>query len=174
MDKILIDNFFNDPDKVRTFALSREYNESTIRDGWKGFRMLINEKNVMHFIKHRLTEIDFKFDNLHFNTFFHYSTENNRKELGGPIGEHEYHRDVTEWAGVIYLTPNPVASAGTSFLYDDGKTEDVENVYNRLIFYPGNILHRPSDVFGKDINDGRLTLTIFGNIINTKKDKTLL
>ena len=51
---------------------------------------------------------------------------------------------------------------GTSIL-DGSKNQivSVENVYNRLIAYPGNHIHGPSDLFGSDMKDGRITVTFF-------------
>jgi hypothetical protein len=40
-------------------------------------------------------------------------------------------------------------------------TDTIGNVFNRLVFYPGNMFHKSNDYFGTDIRDGRLTQIFF-------------
>ena len=72
-----------------------------------------------------------------------------------------WHEDKGElFAGVVYLTENPNLNSGT-ILQLNGKEVVIENVFNRLVTYRSNILHRPQGVFGDSINNARLTLTFF-------------
>lgn len=74
---------------------------------------------------------------------------------------------VFDYAGVLYLTPNPPANSGTIFYNDKGEEIDyVENVYNRLTIYPSTTLHRIKESFGDSKDNGRLTYTVFVRLTN--------
>jgi hypothetical protein len=84
------------------------------------------------------------------------------------VGKKNTHRDYGfDYAGVLYLAPNPQKNSGTSFYNDLGEeTGYLENVYNRLVIYPANELHSLKESFGNDINNGRLTFTFFCKLKN--------
>jgi hypothetical protein len=164
MNHILIDNFLENPDLIRSIALSKQYVKASKETGWKGYRIVMDDTKLIDYIKNKLIEIDNKFKNIILETYFHYSLDDTYKKL---------HKDETQWAGVIYLTPNPPKNCGTTLHDDTGVLENIiDNVYNRFILYNGSTIHGIQDTFGDDINNGRLTLTIFGNI--NKKEKTFL
>lgn len=92
------------------------------------------------------------------------------------------HADVNNtWAGVLYLTPDAPLSGGTALYrhkqtgdvidkgelyesYDYTKwdvTDQVGNIYNRLVLYRGDLFHASVDYFGSDNQDGRLIQTFF-------------
>jgi hypothetical protein len=166
MNYILIDDFFNEPDMVRQLALSMEYTKSSKKTGWKGYRTTINDDGIKNYIKYKLIKIDKKFENLLIDEiFFHYTLEENRNDL-----KERLHKDATDWAGVIYLTPNPIKNSGTTLHNDNADLEvTIDNVYNRFVFYDGKKLHGPQDTFGSSIENARFTLTIFANINKNKK-----
>jgi hypothetical protein len=143
-----------------------EYVKSSKKTGWKGYRVIINNDDIKKYIKYKLIEIDKKFENLLIDEiFFHYILEENRNDL-----KKRLHKDTTDFAGVIYLTPNPPKNSGTTLHNDNTNLENViDNVYNRFIFYDGKKLHGPQDTFGNSIENGRLTLTMFANISKNKK-----
>jgi hypothetical protein len=88
--------------------------------------------------------------------------------------QYRLHKDPSEWAGVIYLNPNPKENSGTTLHNDNGEMMyNIENKYNRFIFYQGNILHGVLDTFGDNLENSRLTITIFGDTID-KTNKTLI
>jgi hypothetical protein len=171
MNYILIDNFFKNPDVIRQFALSKEYIKSSKKTGWKGYRTNIDDVELVNYIKNKLIEIDDKFKNLVISeSYFHYSLESTKDELKGNFEKNRLHKDESELAGVIYLTPNPIKNSGTTLHNDNTDLEDViDNVYNRFIFYDGKKLHGPQDTFGNSIENARFTLTIFANISKNKK-----
>lgn len=86
------------------------------------------------------------------------------------------HRDPeNRWAGVLHLSKNYPEGHGTVFYKEepDGKMKKtifVEGVFNRLILYRTNILHRSGvHGFGNNVENGRLTQvwffhTEFGNL----------
>lgn len=171
MNYILIDNFFKEPDDVRKLALSKEYTKSSNKTGWKGYRTNIDDIELVNYIKNKLIEIDDKFKNLEISeSYFHYSLESTKDELSDNFEKRRLHRDTTEWAGVIYLTPNPTKNSGTTLHNDNGDLmHTIDNIFNRFVFYRGNILHGVQDTFGSSIENARFTVTIFGSIIKSKK-----
>lgn len=162
IDQIIqIDNFLAKPDATREMALKMKYTAADETTGWKGFRALeqssYNDKLVTH-LKERL---DGSLYSSNFDTYFHYCLEDTKKTLD--YNKSKIHRDSgRDYAGVIYLTPNPKLNSGTVFYDDEYRPiHRVENVYNRLVFYPSRILHSIEEPFGDCIENGRLTFTIF-------------
>lgn len=167
---ILRDNFFKNVDDVRNYALSLNYNTPTKNDGWKGYRVRIDDFEILNYIKLELIKIDSKFSNFEFDIFFHYTTSNIKNSIKN-FEKDRLHKDLKEWAGVIYLSPNPIPNSGTTLHDDDGKLLfNIENKYNRLILYKGDILHGVLDTFGDNIENSRLTITLFGD----NKNKNLI
>jgi hypothetical protein len=174
MDYILIDNFFENVDDVRSIALSSNYTKSNEETGWKGFRAPIIDVDIISTINNKLIEFDSKFKDIILQHFFHYTLDNTKNEQVDFLKE-RFHKDGFDWAGVVYLTPNPPPNSGT-IIFDRFKnpTIKIENIYNRFVFYNGNTLHGVEDTFGNNIIDGRMTVTLFGMLDNTKKIKTLI
>ena len=101
------------------------------------------------------------------------------------------HHDDTEWAGVLYLTPDPILDSGTSIYrhketlnYKYSSTDSIDynnsedarnldkwepvlsssNIYNRLVLYKGDMYHRSTIAgFGTTKETGRLFQTFFFN-----------
>jgi|LakMenEpi03Aug12_release.lakeMendotaPanAssembly.Ray.scaffolds.fasta_scaffold05559_8 hypothetical protein len=163
---IIIDNFLDNVDEIREEALLLDYTKSLPEsEGWKGFRCLNGNMLTLDLhekIKEKLVETNIKFDNCDMRCFFHYTLEEHN------VGKKNTHRDYGfDYAGVLYLAPNPQKNSGTSFYNDLGEeTGYLENVYNRLVIYPANELHSLKESFGNDINNGRLTFTFFCKLKN--------
>lgn len=172
---ILIDDFFEDPDMIREEALSMDYTESSSKTGWKGFRTELKNGTIKEYILKKLSDINEEFKYLKIDCFLHYSIDSTKLKLKNNFEKSRLHKDLTGWAGVIYLYPTPPKNSGTTLHHDNGEmTHKFENRYNRFVFYRGDILHGVEDTFGDNINNGRLTITIFGDILNNKKEKTLI
>lgn len=179
-DYIVIDNALESPDEVRDELLKMEFysNEEFTLEGmrvgndkekptgnWRGFR---TKDLVNYFPAHakRLAEP------LLTRAFgFNLSLGSNSVALFGHIAtsrmdsyvnyKTRWHIDVCEsFAGVIYLNKEAPKDTGT-FLKLKNKTLKIPNVYNRFVLYKSNIRHRPGAFFGSDINNSRLTLTVF-------------
>ena len=60
----------------------------------------------------------------------------------------------------VYLHPDPPENTGTTLIIDEA-SHSIENKYNRLISYDAKITHAPTDLFGYNIESGRLTITFF-------------
>ena len=179
---IIIDNFYNDIDDVRTMALKQEFN---IKGNYPGIRTrsFANNNIKKMFEQYIGKKIIYWPDE--YNGSFQYTT----KDMDSWV-----HRDVTNWAGIIYLTPNAPLVAGTAFfkhkstgienleeynnsvkeiqeeLNNDGQNMDkweiidyVGNKYNRLVLFQGSINHRSMEYFGDNKENGRLFQTWFFN-----------
>lgn len=173
LDYTLIDDFFTDVDVIRENALSSKYNKSFTDWGSNGFRTQIFDDKLLEFIQLKLIEIDENFKSLKLRVYYHYCLENTKSEMIN-FKKNRLHKDPSEWAGVIYLTPNPKKNSGTTLHNEYGEmVYNIENKYNRFIFYRGTTLHGVLDTFGDNLENSRLTITIFGDTID-KTNKSLI
>jgi Family of unknown function (DUF6445) len=178
---IVIDNFYINPESVRDFALKQTYYENHLpRKHTKSFatndHKLFFENIILSFAG-KITDFSHKY-----NGSFQYA---NAHKLGW------CHYDQLDWAAIVYLTPDAQHDCGTSFyeFYDgtrcknDLKNDEHENtlntfkfdttkwteidrvgnVFNRLVLYNAKLYHRPTNLFGNEIDDGRLTQVFFFN-----------
>jgi hypothetical protein len=159
---IIIDNFLKEPDRIREEGLELDYTKAQPNSySWKGFRCLCTNMvdiELNELIHNKLNEIDPKFIGSNLRCFFHYTLN---EDMLNTI-----HTDgIFDYAGVLYLTPNPPLNSGTIF-YDNNNVEIdyVENVYNRLTIYPATIRHSIKESFGDNNNNGRLVYIIFLSI----------
>jgi hypothetical protein len=174
---IVIDEFYNNPNDVREFALSQEFD---VTGNWPGTRTktFINEstketiQKILQDVSGNVTDWQ---ANDGYTGSFQLTTSMDRSWI---------HADsYNTWAGVLYLTPDAPLSGGTGIfrykktgsMMEDGTdlsgvTQDmtkwelvdrVGNVYNRLVLYRGNNYHMSLDYFGKDKEDGRLFQLFF-------------
>ena len=175
---ICIDNFYNDPDEVRRVALNAEYSTEGNYPGIRTKPMMTD--SMEQIIKDAINlNQEYNFGKQYCGSF-QYTTAFDRSWI---------HADgTTEWAGVLYLTPNAPPSSGTGFFkfkeggytrytgdkamdkYIDSCSQDltkwekiteVANVYNRLIIYDATQFHMSLDYFGTNINNARLFQTFF-------------
>ncbi len=163
----IVDDFFENIDEIRELSLKADYkrHQDVEGVGWKGFRADITKETypqLFDYMHRRLHRLNPKFVGKKILLHFHYCLECTKDLCYPSFEEIKLHKDHSNLAGVIYLTPNPKPDSGTS-LYSDDKSivNHVENIYNRLVIYPSDILHGPQDMFGETIEDGRMTLTIF-------------
>lgn len=159
-----INNFFQNPNFIRKIALKQKYFSPDIDHGWKGFRCKIPEclSKYNLIIKQNVCELfNKKFEDYDIDSYFHYSTSETKKTCQPSFEEYKYHVDDAEYAGIIYLNPDPPPNTGTTFLNKYHDQIFIDNVYNRLVCYQANILHGPTDLFGYDMKTGRLTFTFF-------------
>ena len=175
------ENFFSNIEKIRNIALTSKFYSPTeieSRVNWRGFRtkelstfkneLLIESKN---FILDEITK-KFKLKNPFIETFFHLTYDDTKNTLDN-FDNDKWHQDHNyTHAGVVYLTPNPPTKSGTSIILDEmrgllpgvsdrGVRIDIENCYNKIFAYPSYHTHAPTDFFGDNIENGRITLTFF-------------
>lgn len=171
MNFIEIDNILPNPDLIRLQALGLEYTKSD-SNGWKGYRCLSKENplrdELTDIIKDKVIQHDWIFENANWDCYFHYTTKDD-------VGENKIHQDfLRDFAGVVYLTPNPPNNSGTLFYDEYGSViHSSTNIYNKLVLYPADIWHSIDTTFGDDIDTGRLTFTIFVNL-KQKETKTFI
>lgn len=174
----VVDNFYEDPFKIREYALGLEY--STDLNYYKGARS--NNQYIFEGTKETFENIMGE----KINRFEEHSMCGRFQILTAedPI---VYHHDDQKWAAMIYLTPEAPFSSGTKLLanrkskarsfedlgydtafeggfYDGTKFEVVDvigNVFNRLIIFNSLCFHAAAEYFGKDKNTGRLTHLFF-------------
>jgi hypothetical protein len=165
---LIQDNFLDSVDEVRKIALSSHYNSSEdsnfLNVYWRGYR---TEPLKMKEIATKILVSVCKFYNLNLpeydiTTYFHLYYERT-KETAYDYENHKYHKDCeADYAGLIYLTPNPPLGTGTSILDgNENKIVNVENVYNRIVVYPGNMTHAPTNLFGDAKENARMVLPFF-------------
>jgi len=185
---IIVDDFYNNVDDVREFALQQDFK---VDGNYPGHRTVsfINESiktAISNIVSPYAGNITWWGDN--YTGAYQYTTQHDRSWI---------HADqTTMWAGVCYLTPNAPYSSGTglfrhktsglraavknpdgsydqdilSAIYKDSRDmtkwelmDVVGNVYNRLVIYRGDLFHMSLDYFGSDRYDGRLFQTFFFN-----------
>ena len=163
---IVIDNFLDDPDRMRFHALNLDFDrvQPTV-PGVRSMRLggaLQTEVEDKLKIAFGCKEIiwDMTQDTLCFQSCME-GTETwiHRDSQGENQGE---------WAAVLYLTPNPVLDSGTGIYEspDHDMNIGVGNVYNRLVAYRGKMLYHRSIVpgFGNTLETSRLTQTFFFDV----------
>ena len=180
---MIVDNFYANPHEVRETALKQDF---AVEGNYPGYRTKAqNTDDVKKYVQNLI------YDNAgnitwwsaeEYNGAFQYTTSHMRSWI------HADH--TTNWAMVIYLTPNAPLSAGTGLFKhlptgclkapDDNDLrarieadgQDITkwalhavagNVFNRAVIYRGNFYHMSMDYFGKNLQDGRLFQTFFFN-----------
>lgn len=173
---IIIDDFYSNPDGVRSFALSQEFSQ---RGNYPGHRTksFITEdtkdciQNIIRNAGGLVTNWNIE-DGL--TGSFEYATAADRSWI------HTDHFNT--WAGVCYLTPNAPLTGGTGLFrhkatgasraselasyesqdYTKWELSDIiANRYNRLVLYRSDLFHTSLDYFGKDLQTGRLFQLFF-------------
>lgn len=187
----LIDNFLENPDQTREMALEMRYDFIADYPGMRSNGLnaedsLIFKNKFEKILNVRITRWDM-FDgnkSQHMNTCYQLCLLNEKTWV---------HHDYTDWAAVLYLTPNADMDSGTGFFRhiktgatewkkndpttDLNKTEsmykmdeweivaEVKNIYNRLILYKANQYHRSMKPgFGNNYLNGRLTQVFFFDV----------
>jgi hypothetical protein len=187
VESLVIDQFYNDVDDVRAFALEQEF---AVRGNFPGQRTVsfLNDstKNVIqNIIRPFAGEVTWWGGD--YSGSYQYTVAHDRSWI---------HSDyTTNWAGVCYLTPDAPLTSGTGLYrlketgmrswnnleHSDEENREalhnkysqdytkwdlvdrIGNVYNRLILYRGDLFHVSMDYFGSSKFDGRLFQLFFFN-----------
>jgi Family of unknown function (DUF6445) len=178
---IVVDAFYNDPHDVREVALNSDF---CVRGNYPGLRTgpFLHDgiRNAIQLIVR--WPITFWPEDT-YNGAFQYTTVNDRTWV------HSDH--TTNFAGVLYLTPDAPPQAGTAFFRhistkldyypsdpalqklcdaDAGdpskwlKTDTVANVFNRLLLFDSTRFHASEQSFGEGRADARLFQTFFFSV----------
>ncbi len=177
---IITDDFYNDPDSVRNYALSQSFE---VRGNYPGLRtqpyLPQDVKNAIQYIVYNAGgKVTDWMESSGYTGAFQICTALDRTWI---------HADnYNTWAAVCYLTPDAPLSSGTALYrhkqskefekldndaaqsdgYDYTKWEIadyVANKYNRIVMYRGNLYHASLDYFGDNFKNGRLFQTFFFN-----------
>lgn len=155
---VVVDNFLDNPDLVRANALNLEFVGTGTFPGVRSDRA---DEDYERYIKEKIEKIlnckikDFVQDSFRF-------------QLCTETAETWVHKDESEWAGILYLTPSAPPEAGTGIYLPDGNDwkliTGIGNIYNRLALYRGTHFHRSIvPGFGTNKETGRLTQLFFFN-----------
>ena len=172
---IITDDFYSNPDQVREFALSQDFDVTGNYPGSRT-RSFLNEDTKQAIIR-IIQNAGGNVTNWHeadgLTGSFQITTSSDRSWI---------HSDYFNgWAGVLYLTPNAPYSGGTGLyrhkasgnhyrIDTDYESQDmtkwdlfdvIGNRYNRLVMYRGNMFHSSLDYFGSNKLDGRLFQLFF-------------
>lgn len=174
---VVVDNFYENPDSIRNFALTKEFHYHV--EYHKGKRT--DEVYLFPGLKESFEDI------LHckIKDFHHYGV-NGCFQYCIAGDQLVYHYDGQEYAGIIFLTPNAPPQAGTSFyrskhtknmkcngddhiVFNNGYLDPTEfevvdvvgNVYNRLVLFDAKMFHAASTYFGNTKENGRLFQLFF-------------
>jgi hypothetical protein len=178
------ENFFEDPDGIRKFALSQKFYPSETHPtggNWPGLRTefyhTLNEDKYYDFTSKIYKVMGWKSGKeSYFETMFQLCVE---KDGTSWIHNDRMDQNFTH-VGIVYLTPDAPKNAGTIFYEPKAKEDEArlikeevsdpdlfdevaisENKYNKLIMYNPESWHKSDVYFGKDLYDGRLTLVAF-------------
>jgi hypothetical protein len=188
-DIIIIDDFFNNPIELREDALSKKFDNL---GNYPGMRTIgVNENQSLN-LKNKFQEI-LNLEIIDWSTYAPGKQNMNTcYQLCLEYDDSWVHHDGTDWAAIVYLTPDPVLDSGTGFFLhastkiskwdknnDDNdmnknpilrKQEDwichteIKNVFNRCVLYKGSLYHRSMKPgFGRNYLQGRLTQVFFFN-----------
>ena len=174
---IVVDDFYNNPDEVREFALSQPFDvtgnypgartKNFFNDSTKQTIQKLLPENVVNWLDGQEEYTgDYQITSGYHSSWIHNDAYNN-------------------WTGVLYLTPNAPTSGGTGFFRSkiDGsltgtnhdslpdsvwsdvskwdKVAEVGNIYNRIVLFRADQWLTSLDYFGSGPEDGRLTQVFF-------------
>jgi hypothetical protein len=177
---LVVDDFYSDPDSVRAFALQQTLVQHPN-----------NHKGIRSDTVYRFPGLKERFETL-LGTPIHgwedYGT-NGCFQINVAGEQPVYHADTQTYAGVIFLTPDSPAQAGTQFYrskdgirkpdaihhasvfkggyYDSTRFEKIDvvgNIYNRLVLFDAHMIHAADTYFGKTREDGRLIQLFFFDV----------
>ena len=176
----IVDDFYQDPDSVREFAMAQEF-QADIR-WYKGLRTRQQFRPwVLRQAFERIMGVSISnWDDHGYNGCFQITTAEDPQV---------YHHDTQRWAAMIYLTPDAPITSGTRLhrsrinqarhwsqgqdvmdqafsvgFYDSTKWDTIDsagNLYNRLVIMDAQHIHSAGDYFGTAPETGRLTHLFF-------------
>ena len=173
---IVVDNFYSNPDGVRSFALQQEFSQRGNYPGQRTKSFVTND--TLDEIARQIRNAGGLVTNWNIEDgltgSFEIATASDRSWI------HTDHYNT--WAGIIYLTPDAPLSGGTGlFQYkktgarysaelSEYESQDytkwelcdvISNKYNRLVMYRSDQFHTSLDYFGDDLATGRLFQLFF-------------
>jgi len=186
----IVDNFYEDPDAVRDFALKQKFFPG---EGAVGSRT--RKQFFFKGVKESFEEIMGKKILEEGDHSWYWPGINGRFQWSPAGTERVYHCDEQQYAAMVYLTPDAPPETGTNFFRhkETGKRHNLDidwasgegakvfpgdtfldktryetvdsigNVYNRLVIFDGGMIHSASEYFGSKIENSRLHHMFFFN-----------
>ena len=139
----VVDDFFEDPDSIRAFALEQQYQKD--QEGrWPGARAFsleqINNQLFQHTCR-RMLGIFWDVGNIP----LHWSAHGTFQQVGREYGEGWIHQDADSLiTAIVYLTPNSSTAAGTSIYRRKNITVPLNPQYEvakRTAYLSGHMTH---------------------------------
>ncbi len=183
---IVVDDFYENPLEVREWVLTPEFNITGHYPGSRTKPFLTEEikQRIESFVEPfsgKITAWSDESNYFNANGCFQYTLETDVSWM---------HTDdnVTDWAGVLYLTPDAPLDSGTGlYRFNDGTrfaaesdethmalihqsagtmdawdiVDQIGNVFNRLILFNAQHWHRSMEYFGDSKENGRLFQLFF-------------
>lgn len=203
----VVDNFYDQPDAMRKFALAQKYRfrheETDIDYVYPGCRtkdLYELDSDLQAQVLKKIISVFHIAEHDHMR----WAISSSFQSVGAAYGSGIIHTDTnTIFAGVLYLSPDAPLDAGTSLYrknasFDQAKykrAQDVNNerfnsgelvmdttyhsmfdevlrlnnVYNTLILFEGDMFHAANQFFGSTLEDSRLAQVFFINKIDANK-----
>lgn len=174
-DYIIVENAFSEPLFVRDFLLNQHFythesfsvpginirNDHLIPKGsWRGFRT----QNLTFIDDNKTKKLTSEiFDKAFENCSIVYECTSYGHICPEQLvvsEQQKWHRDPQLFAGIVYLNESTTSESGT-FLNVNGNNIYVENKFNRMLIYRGELFHRVGNFFGNCGTNSRLTFTFF-------------
>ena len=178
---VVVDNFYEDPDAVREFALQQSFQEHIRQHKGKRTDTVFRFPGLKEAFEKVLQTRISSWDTYGTNGCFQYC-------IGGD--QLVYHYDCQEYAGVLFLTPDAPPQSGTAFyrskhtkkmtvsrdeqdiVFRNGFLDPTEfdvvdvvgNVYNRLVLFNAKMIHSATSYFGTNQDNSRLFQLFFFDI----------
>ena len=190
---ICVDNFYDNPDAVRSFALSQKFEYHQKYHKGKRTDFVFRPESLKLKFEKLIGKKIISWDQYNVNGCFQHCTAEDQIV---------YHYDTQNYAGVVYLTPAAPVESGTTFFksrvnglmklmdspladatgksfgelaaetfktgfYDSTQFERVDvvgNVYNRLVLWDAKLLHAATSYFGTDLYNSRLFHLFFFDV----------
>ena len=191
LDTLVVqDDFYSDPDAIRTLALGKSYQEPPAGTPRLAVTAICNEAESKAMFDRLQPYLPDQPGNriVGANILFRYTLATAQKKIF-------CHVDGCSNAGILYLS-KPEHCAGGTTIYRHKATgdeiykkqhreqydfrdpeqweviEEIEMAYNRLVMYPGQLFHAITPVFfGDQIDNARLTQNVF---IYRERDRELM
>jgi hypothetical protein len=206
----VINNFYDDPDAIRQFALSQKYKfrheEKGLNYVYPGCRtkdLHALDPSLQAMVLKKLVSVF----HIPEHDIMRWAISSSFQSVSEIYKEGVIHTDNnTIFAGVLYLSPNAPLNAGTSLFQKNAtfnqeqyqKALDqnderfksgeivmntdyhsmfdevvrVNNVYNTLVLYEGDIYHAANKFFGNTLSDSRLAQVFFVSKIDANKQSS--
>jgi hypothetical protein len=154
VQSLIIDDFYRNPDDVRAFALAQEFSQSGNYPGQRTAPFLTNsiKESIQEVIRPFAGDVTWWGDDS--TGSFQYTVASDRSWI--------HSDDTTDWAGVLYLTPDPPLSSGTGLF----RHKDTGLRRWRNSEHPETVVkNSPVNIETQDMTKWEMT-DKFGNIYN--------